>query len=128
MTYVVDDLMQECCKSKALLDAFIRGSHHRNCNVIFITQNFFQQGLRPITMNAKYIACFKNPRDSGYVDVLGRQMNGGRKNKYCEEAFEHAISKPYGYLFMDLSQEQNDKCRLRNNIFPYKDCVVYVKS
>jgi len=33
-----------------------------------------------------------------------------------------------GYLFMVLSQEQNDKCRLRNNIFPDKDCVVYVKS
>jgi hypothetical protein len=70
------------------------------------------------------MALMKNPRDSSFVSCLGRQMAGGKKNAIMEEAFRDIMRKPYGYLFIDLHQRQNDKYRIRDSVFP-ENCTVY---
>ena len=67
----------------------------------------------------------KNSRDMAYVNVISRQMNGGRKNLLMEEAFKQCMSVPYGYMFIDYGQDQNDNFRIRNNVFPDQDCIVF---
>lgn len=125
--YVLDDLMHECSKSKDVMNAFVRGSHHRNVSILFLTQNFFHDGLRILTTNSKYICLFKNPSETQVVNKVGQRMNCGRKNEVMEDAFKQCVSVPHGYLFIDCSQNQNENFRLRNNIFPDSNCVVFTK-
>ena len=123
--YVLDDLLQECSKSPNVLNAFIREAHHKNISVILISQVFFYPGLRSLTLNCHYICLFKNPREMQVVRTLGMQMMG-KKNTCLEEGFRDACSKPHGYLFIDLSQEQDDDCRIRDNLFGDNGCKVYM--
>jgi hypothetical protein len=123
---VLDDLMCEVAKSEEMVKAFTIYSHHNNISIIFLTQNFFERGkTRSITLQCKYIVALKNPRDTTFVQTLGRQMAGGRSNPVLRYAYEDAINKPYGYLVIDLSQTQDDKYRFRSSLFP-EDCIVYV--
>ncbi|MBN1968087.1 MAG: hypothetical protein JW870_01850 [Candidatus Delongbacteria bacterium] len=125
--YVLDDLMFEASKSKDVLNAFVRGSHHKNCSIIFITQNFFYDGLRNLTTNAKYICLFKNPSETQVIKKVGMRMNCGRKWSLMEDAYKYCISSSHGYLFIDCSQQQDDRFRLRNSIFP-ENCTVFVNK
>ena len=125
--YILDDLMEEASKSKDVLQAFVRGSHHRNCSIVFITQNFFHDGLRPLTINARYIVLFKNPRETQVVNRIGCQMNCGKKYQLLEEAYKNCISKPHGYVFIDCSQTQNENYRIRSNLFPDENCIIFTK-
>jgi hypothetical protein len=124
---VLDDLMNEASKSDDTLAAFTRTSHHRNVSIIILVQNFFHRNLRGITSCCHYFCIMKNPRDSSALACLGRQMNGGMKNFVMDEAYKDCMKKPYGYLFIDCSQNQNDNYRLRNSIFP-ENCTVYSKK
>jgi hypothetical protein len=122
---VLDDLMTEVSKSDDAAAAFTRTSHHRNISLIILVQNFYFKNLRTITLQCGYLCLMKNPRDSSFLACLGRQMNGGKRNVVMEIAFKECMSKPYGYLFVDLSQEQNDLYRLRDSIFP-EACTLFV--
>ena len=42
------------------------------------------------------------------------------------EAFKNGTSASYGYLFIDLEQETDDKLRLRTGIFPGDVQYVYL--
>jgi len=128
MLYILDDLMAEGCRSKDVLNAFVRESHHRNISVIFLTQCFFYPGLRPISLNSHYFAIFKNPRETQVIRHLGQQMNCGRKCSATEDAFRDAVSQPYRYLFIDCTQEMDDRFRLRNDVFGDQGCKIYTKT
>jgi hypothetical protein len=78
-------------------------------------------------VNSHYIVLFKNPRDAGQVSTLARQMYPGN-SKFVIEAFKDATSTPHSYLLFDLRPEQNEKLRLRSNIFPGQDHCVYVRK
>lgn len=122
---VLDDLMTEVAKSEEMVKAFTIYSHHNNVSIIFLTQNFFEKGkTRSITLNCKYIVALKNPRDTTFIKVLGRQMNGGTNNAVLEYAYNDVMSSRYGYLVIDLDQNQNDKFRFRSSLFP-ENCYVY---
>ena len=41
---VLDDLITEVSDAKWLTNLFVKGSHHKNLNVVLISQNLFQQG------------------------------------------------------------------------------------
>lgn len=122
---VCDDLMTEMAKSDDAVNLFIRGSHHRNISVLFLIQNFFYKNLRTLTTNAKYIVLMKNPRENGFASVLGRQMNGGKRNAALEYAYKECMTRRYGYLVIDYGQEQDDACRLRSSLFP-ENMIVYM--
>ena len=124
---VIDDLMSET--DGRVTKLFTKGSHHRNLSVMYIVQNLFGKNKeqRTITLNSHYMVVFKNPRDASQITHLGKQMYPG-KLKYVQEAFKDATLKPHGYLLFDLRQETPDHLRLRTDIIPPDQQVVYVQK
>ena len=98
---------------------FTQGSHHRNLSVIYLVQNLFHQGKgnRDISLNCHYLVIFKNPRDKLQILTLAKQMYP-RKTGYFLQKYEEAVSRPFGYLFIDLKTTTPDHCRLRTNVLP----------
>lgn len=123
---IIDDLMTELANDIRLSNLFTKGSHHRNLSIIFITQNFFQQGkeMRNVHLNSHYIVLYKNPRDKSQITHLARQMFPG-KHKAFHEIFNDATSVPFSYLLIDLRPETNEQLRLRSGIFPGDKHYVY---
>ena len=124
---VLDDFMSEINDDVANL--FTKGSHHRNVSVMFLTQNLFYKNrhMRTISLNAHYMVLFKNPRDAGQFSVLARQMYPSGF-KFAEEAYRDATERPFGYLFVDLKPQQDERYRLRTNIFPGEEQCAYIKK
>jgi hypothetical protein len=122
---ILDDLMSET--DDRVTKIFTKISHHANVSVIYITQNLFFAGKqnRTITLNAHYMALFKNVRDQTQITSLARQMFPG-KTGFMQEAFKDATWKPYSYLFIDLKPNTDDSQRLRSQIFPDETNYVYV--
>jgi len=114
---VIDDLMTEAANSSVVLDLFTKKSHHNNCSVILITQNFYFQGRysRTISQNSHYIVLLKSPRDSFFVSVLGRQMYPNN-SKFLVDAYKSATAKAFSHLFLDLKQETPDFARVRSSV------------
>lgn len=120
---IFDDMMQELKNDQALVMLTTRGCHHLNISCIHIVQNLFF-GDRTSRVNSQYLVLLKNPSDQLQVNTLARQLFP-RNVKYFHEAFEDATAKPHGYLLVDLSQATPDHCRLRTNIFPNEQTIVY---
>jgi GTPase SAR1 family protein len=126
---ILDDLLHDI-ESKDLADIFIRGCHHCNITVIFITQNLFFRfkDSRTISLNAKYFVLFNNPRDVRQIQCLAYQMYSNKKDiSYFLDSYKKATSKPYGYLFVDLTQTTPDQFRLRADIFNESE-TIYIKD
>ncbi len=104
--------------NKNVCELFTKGSHHRNISVILLIQNVYHQGkfCRDISLNCKYLVLFKNPRDMSQIFMLGRQIFPESPKEF-EKVYKEATSVPYGYLFLDLTQECNDLFRFRSDIF-----------
>ena len=68
---IIDDLLGKEDTS-LVRDIFIKGSHHNNISVIFVTQNLFlpQKDYRTLSLNAHYLVFFKNPRDMSQINAL----------------------------------------------------------
>ena len=115
---ILDDLLNESDSSKDLTTMFTQTAHHMPCFVIFVTQNLFPKGkdARTRSLNTHYYVIFKNPRDKSQIEVLARQMSP-TKAKALINVFEDATQKPYGYLFIDFTQECDERYRFRTNIF-----------
>ena len=125
---IIDDLMSET--NQLVANIFTKISHHRNISVLYLTQNLFDKNrfARTISLNAHYYVLFKNPRDAIQFATLARQMYPN-DSRFAVEAYGDATSVPYGYLLIDLKPEQDDRYRLRTNIFPGDDTqFVYVKK
>lgn len=120
---VIDDMMTQAREAR---DLFTRYSHHAKISVVFICQNLFYkgQGFRDMTLSASYIVIFKNPRDSSQISHLSRQMFPD-KSRFLTEAYKKATRKPFSYIFIDLTQETDEKYRLRSKIFPHQKLTVY---
>ena len=115
---ILDDLLNESDTSKDLTKMFTQTAHHLPCFVIFVSQNLFPKGkdARTRSLNTHYYVIFKNPRDKSQVEVLARQMLPTNW-KTLVEVFEDATKLPYGYLFIDFTQECEDKNRYLTNLF-----------
>ena len=122
---IIDDQMNDV--DKRITDIFVKGSHHRDISIIHIVQNIFSKHKeqRTINLNTQYLFLFKNPRDVSQVFKLASQMYP-RNREYFLQAYKMATSRPYGYLFLDLRQETDDELRLRTNIFPGEETIVYI--
>ena len=121
---IIDDLMHEVMRNKSLELLFTQGCHHRKISVILITQNLYPGGkhARTIALNTWYMILMKNLRDISQVGILGRQLYPG-KSKGFVKAYEDALT--HGYLVVDISPRAEDQYRLRTNIFPGEDPIVY---
>jgi hypothetical protein len=114
--FIIDDLMDEINAEVTAL--FTRYGHHRNCSVIFISQNLFNKNkeTRTLNLNTHYLVLFKNVRDKSQIAALGRQMFPNMSN-YFLHAYSDACNKPFGYLLVDMRPSTPDDLRLRTNIF-----------
>ena len=124
---ILDDLMSET--NQLVANVFTKISHHRNISVVYLTQNLFDKNkyARTISLNAHYLVLFKNPRDATQFATLARQMYPNT-SKFAIEAYKDATSAPYGYLLIDLKPEQDERCRLRTNVFPGETQFAYVRK
>lgn len=125
--YVLDDSMFET-QNKSVANLFTRGSHHQNISVIFITQNIFHRGRysRDISLNFTHLCIMNNPRDRSQFQYLARQLYV-ECPKELERVYKE-VQRPYGYLFIDLTQDTHDLFRFRTDIFNPNYLTVFCPS
>ena len=125
---VLDDLMMESSNNQDVSNLFTRVAHHKNCFVIFITQNLYHQSPHNRTrqLSASYLILFKCPRDCTIITTLARQMYPKQGN-FLIDAFRDATSRPHGYLFINLRQECPENLRIRGNILS-DEIDVYINN
>jgi len=125
---VLDDLMHRVVQDVDMEMLFTQGCHHRRLSVIFITQNIFPRGSksRTIALNTTYMVLMKNIRDVSQVATLGRQLFPGHSQVLTQSYADALSMSPYNYLVLDMSPHSDDKYRLRTNVFPGEDTIVYV--
>lgn len=126
---IFDDKMAEFEgeENQEITKWFIRGAHHKSCSIIVMLQNAFAKNMRTCSINSIYSILLNNPRDKSTIINIGKQTHPGRP-RFLAEAYEDAVSTPYGYLFFDFHQKTNNQFRIRNSVFPTRDCKVYVPS
>lgn len=123
---VLDDLMHVVVDNAEMELLFTQGCHHRKLSVIFVTQQLFYQGkkARTIALNTWYMVLLKNLRNVAQVSTLGRQLFPGKGNALAN-AYQDCLKTPYGYLVVDMAPNTNDLYRLRTNVFPGEDPLIY---
>ena len=121
---IVDDLIDDQY-APLMKDLFVKGSHHRNMSVIFITQNLFlpNKDYRTLSINSHYVVLFKNPRDMSQIQALGRQAFPGNST-FLNQVYVNETSEPHSYILLDFKQSTEDRLRVRNSITsPWKTIV-----
>ena len=123
---VLDDLMYEVNHNPKLEKLWTTHSHHYKLTIIYLTQNLFEKGkaARSISLNTSYFCLFRNYRDQLQIQHFGREAFAGRTHLFMQ-AFRFATQKPYGYLIVDLESKSDKRFRLRTNIFPGENTIVY---
>ena len=119
---IFDDLMTEAKCDQRMADLFTKGSHYRNISIVYLTQNLFPQGkaCRDIALNTQYLVLFNNPIDRQQVRTLARRIYPSTSAMFMKR-FEEAISRPYGYLVVDLKLSTSEQDRLQTDIFESTD-------
>lgn len=128
---ILDDKMTELSSCPHITELITVYTHHKNLSTILLIQNIFYQGakcLRDITLNVQGIILFRNKRSALQISNLAKDMFPGSKRLYFLDAYEKATSKPYGYLFIDLSPGSNSLYQLRTNILPEQNTIVYLPT
>ena len=107
---------------------FTQGCHHRRLSVIYLSQTLFQQekSAKSIALNTWYTVLFKNVRGTSQIMTLGQQLFPGKLNTLLE-AYKKATTERFGYLVLDLTPMGEDKYRMRTNVFPGEDPVIYTR-
>ena len=127
---VIDDLMDEICKSAEMCALFTRDVHHRRISVIMITQNIYHQSKysRTISLNTSYLILMKTCRDLQQIHHLSRQMFPSTPKRLLE-AYEDATRRPRGYLVVNnLTGSGDEDVRLSTNILPKDSLVLYTRK
>jgi hypothetical protein len=116
---VFDDLLEDLIREPVIANWYTKYSHHRSTTVFTLIQNLLPKGPHPRTcsLNSCLILSFRNVRDQGQIQVIGRQMNMNKKNNLIEKAYELATAEPFGYLVIDMRPKVPNKYRFRNSIF-----------
>jgi len=124
---IFDDKLLDFCgkENEDIIYWFTMGAHHRNCSVILLLQTAFAKSLRTVAINSMYLLLLNNSRDKSTIWSLGKQIYPHR-GKFLPEAYERAVSKPFGYLFFVFHVLDNNKYRVRSSIYPTPDCEIYV--
>lgn len=114
-TVVMDDLGR--AMNPDVAEMFSVGSHHYDCNLIFVVHNLFDKNpaFRSISLNSTYMVIFKNPRDSSTISNFAKQFDP-QNAKRLISIYREATSDPFSYLFIDLHQKTAEDARLRSNI------------
>ena len=114
-------------ENEVITDFCVKGSHHRNISVIILLQNAFAKNLRTCSINSTYACFFLNPRDRGSISTLSKQIYPGKPG-FLADAYEKAVSRAFGYLMFDFHMLTNNKYRVRNSLYPTRECEVYIPA
>ena len=125
---IFDDLMDLAKDSVLVQDIFTKISHHRFCTCFLLLQNLYAQGktMRTISLNAKYITIFRNPRDAFQLKILGAQLFPQTSNAIVESFTDCLLHNKFAYLTIDLTPHCIQEHRIRTGILPLEDTIVYV--
>lgn len=121
---IIDDCMDQL-KNPDILKFYIKGAHHRSLSVFFLSQCLFPKGLREISLNSHVCIVFKTSRDLSQLRSFMMQCNPTNWRALME-AYQDATKKSYSYLLFDFGHAQAEHLRLRANIFPGENTVVYI--
>jgi len=82
-----------------------KGSYYRNISLVLITQNLFHQGesSRDVSLNSKYKAVFKNPRDKSQIMHLARQVYSENIYSFLKKYLD-VCKDSHSCLFLDFTQ------------------------
>jgi hypothetical protein len=121
---ILDDLMQETCESRNICNYFTRTAHHKNISIFYLTQNFYQKGRfsTSITRNSSYIILFSSPNDVGQIRTFASQRFNPQG---IMDAYNLISRMPRGYLLIDCTQNTPYKLRLRTNIIPPEEPIIF---
>lgn len=113
---IVDDAGQDI--SSDTVNVFTVGTHHFQIVLVFLLHLLFSNSphLRAISQNLSYFQLHKNPRNMQMVAALAKQVDPGQHGNRFVNIFKEATSKPYSYLFADMTQACPEDLRLRSNI------------
>lgn len=98
---VIDRQMQNI--NNDVLSIFTRETHHLNSSVILTLQNLFLPNpvMRTISLNARYLELWKQPRDIRQVQYLGQQMFPQEVESFVA-VYKMATGRLYGYFLIEL--------------------------
>ena len=125
---IFDDLMNSDHLSE-IAALYTVDSRHLGISAAFLTQRMFvnNEFFRQISQNSDYFCIFKNPRNSSEIRTLSTQLTPG--NMQLLNMYETATQNPFGYLFINLTQECDLKVKYMCNIFKQDHSVkVFVED
>merc|ERR1711954_77769 len=116
MLVIFDDLIVSS-SLKIIANLFTVDSRHMDISLIFLTQRMFvnDESCRQISQNCDYFCIFTNPRNSSEIRTLAQQMTPG--NNILVQIYMDATKGPFSYLFINLTQECDEKFKFLSHLF-----------
>ena len=125
---IIDDLMDPEY-APLVRDLFIRGSHHLNISVVFITQNLFMpnKDYRTLSLNAHYLIVFKNPRDMSQIRHLGQQAFPAHRG-FLTMVYNNETQVKHSYIVLDCKQGTPNDLRVRGSVTTPGNTLVFIPN
>lgn len=124
---ILDDMIHLVTKSTDALHLFQTMVSHSKLTAFLLSQNLYPPGIyaKSILLNCQNVILFKNVRDNRQIITFGSQVFTGR-SKFWMDAYAKAVSRPYGYILIDLTNHCPEERRLRTNVLPHEgETIVY---
>lgn len=127
---VLDDKMtsmEDNILGKKIVEIVSVLCHHCHISCIIALQNLYHASktVREIGLNSQYICLFRNNRSVTQVRTLASQTMP-TNIPYFMSSYEMATRGSYGYLVVDLSANIDNRYKLKTNIFPQDDTILYL--
>jgi len=120
---VIDDFMSKIGDD---LDQIFRVTgRHLNASVFVLLQSLFppQKMARQISLNTKYMHIHKNIRENAQFATLARQLRP-HDYQWLVAAYHQATQPKYSCLLLDLTQECEEKMRVRSCYLPSEQPMI----
>jgi hypothetical protein len=121
---VLDDMMLSASE-KYLSDLYTKKNHHQQIFSIFLAQSLFEKNLKVARTNSQYILLTRAPNAILSIRTLGSQLFP-RQLDFFMDAYNQATKDAWGYLMIDLHPASNPQLKLRTNIFPSDNRIVFI--
>ena len=107
---VFDDMFDS---NQKLIDPFFTRGRHRNCDVYYLSQSYFDLPKRSIRNNSNVLILFKQTLkdvEHLYRDIAGFDMSYDEFKKLCKESW----TDEYNYLKINRLNKKNDRYSVCN--------------
>ena len=120
---VIFDDMINSTSLAYLAKLFTVDARHMNMSVAFLTQRMFvnNEYFCQISQNSDFFCVFKNPRNSSEIRTLAQQITPGHMKLI--DIYQEATKDPFSYLFINLTQECEERVKYLSHLFNDESCV-----